>query len=211
MKKQDGNQTPPREWLTPAPKTEGQFCLCRACCEKRAGNERFDTLIVGFNNTNNTTRTEIQSALDTDPAFKADPLKLPWAYYELALADQLYLLIPLVRLASRAGCLHLHHLIEPEFGARLAPVFMEPARLQCVTREGALSDLLFQHKLSRKLNPDFYFERAQRAQREPTEHERAQREREREFEREYDSPEGRARIDRELELFSHALRASRAS
>lgn len=207
MKTQDGlkNQTPPREWLMPALKREDQFCLCGACCKKR-GNERFDTLIVGFNNTNSTTRSEVQSALDTDPAFKADPLKMPWAYHELALADQLYLLIPLARLVTRAGCLHLHHLIEPEFGARLAPVFMEPARFQCVTREGALSDLLFQHKLSRKLNPDFYFERAERVKREPTEHERA----EREFERELERPEVRTKLERELELFNRAYRASRA-
>lgn len=126
--------------------------------------ERFDTLIIGFNNT----RGEVQSAFGSDPSFNADRLKMQWGYYEMTLANELPLcvLIPLTRSVTHAGCLHLYQLIEPEFGSRLAPLFLKPAQLQCVKREGALDGIF--HWLgepSSKLNPDFYFARAARAAR----------------------------------------------
>jgi hypothetical protein len=118
-----------------------------------------DTLIIGFNNT---TRDEVRSALASDPSVKTDPMKLPWAYYELTWTNnrRLCLLIPLTRNVTHAGCLHLYQLIEPDFGALLAPFVLEP----CVMGESALS-CLFQclGESSRKLDPDFFFERDERA------------------------------------------------
>jgi len=54
--------------------------------DKRQGNERFDTLIIGFNTT---TRGEVQSALDSNPSYNAGPLKMRWAYCESTQAYEL--------------------------------------------------------------------------------------------------------------------------
>jgi hypothetical protein len=127
--------------------------------------ESFDTLIIGFNNT---TRGEVQSALDSDLYFKADPLKMPWEYYELTRANELplCLLIPLTRSVTHAGCLHLYQLIEPEFGSPLAPFFEKSAQLSGVMREGPFySTFHWLGEPRSKLNPDFYFARAERAAR----------------------------------------------